>query len=382
MTYVYDPREDSYLLLREVTKNARGECLEIGTGSGILAIEASKKCNSVIAVDINKKAIENVKKTKAKIKFIHSDLFSKVPDIKFDTIILNPPYLPQAKKYERDISIEGGKKGYETIAKFLSQVNNYLKNNGKILLLFSSLTKKEKVDEFVERYGLESVQLSSQKLFFEKLYVYSISKTDLTKEIEKKGISNIEKIAKGQRGIVFKGRYKGKKVVIKVENKKSATVGRIQNEIKWLKILNKKKIGPKLLITGSNYFVADFIEGDLIVDYIKNNSKEKIISVILDVLNQCYIMDQLKVNKEEMHRPYKHIIIGRKPVMIDFERCRFSQKPKNVTQYCQFLTSDNIGHLLKEKNLSFDTKKLRAASAEYKIDISSVNLKKIKRFLK
>ncbi len=39
-----------------------------------------------------------------------------------------------------------------------------------------------------------------------------------------------------------------------------------------------------------------------------------------------------------MHNPVKHIIIGKKVVMIDFERCIISESPKNVTQFVQFLT--------------------------------------------
>ena len=38
-----------------------------------------------------------------------------------------------------------------------------------------------------------------------------------------------------------------------------------------------------------------------------------------------------------MHKPLKHIIIGKKVVLLDFERCYKSNKPKNVTQFCQFL---------------------------------------------
>jgi len=50
-------------------------------------------------------------------------------------------------------------------------------------------------------------------------------------------------------------------------------------------------------------------------------------------------MDKLGINKEEMHRPLKHIIINQKGkvVLLDFERCYLTEKPHNVTQFGDFL---------------------------------------------
>ena len=56
----YEPHEDTMLLHKHIKKYAKGkdEVLEMGTGSGILAIEASRYAKHVVAVDINPKAIE------------------------------------------------------------------------------------------------------------------------------------------------------------------------------------------------------------------------------------------------------------------------------------------------------------------------------------
>ena len=56
---MYSPQEDSYMLLEQLKKYAKGKVLDMGTGSGIQALEAAKKENveSVLAVDINKKVI-------------------------------------------------------------------------------------------------------------------------------------------------------------------------------------------------------------------------------------------------------------------------------------------------------------------------------------
>ncbi len=375
---VYQPQEDSYLLLELVKKEAFGKVLEIGTGTGILAIAATKKKNvkSVVAADVNEKALAaaaaNAKK--AKIKFIQSDLFKNIKG-KFNTIIFNPPYLPQDKGVE-DAAIYGGKKGHETIERFLDGSPEHLTENGRILLLFSSLTKRDRIDEIIANNGYEYELFSQQSLFFEKLYTYIIKKSCLLKELEKKKIRKIRKLARGHRGIVYTGIYKGKKIAIKAERKDSSAMGRVQNEAKWLRILNRKGIGPKILFSGKNYFCYKFVEGKFIGEFIKNSGKQEIISVLKGVMQQCFVLDELKVNKEEMHHPKKHIIVtgDKKPVMIDFERCRNSEKPKNVTQFVQFVASGHISGMLKEKGIVIDKYELIKMAQKYRENSNIYNI--------
>ena len=93
---VYEPQEDSYLLQKYVLKycNKKFVVLDMCTGSGIQAITAAKIAEKVMAVDINKEALsyaESEAKKETNITFIHSDLFEKIPNIKFDLIIFNLP---------------------------------------------------------------------------------------------------------------------------------------------------------------------------------------------------------------------------------------------------------------------------------------------------
>lgn len=187
---IYEPREDSFLLLKEVGKFAKGRVLDMGTGTGILAEEAAKKAEHVLAADINKKAINYCKKNikNKKIKFVVSDLFSNVKG-KFDLIIFNPPYLP-ADPRVKDLTIDGGKKGHEIIEKFLNTIHHYLYSSGKILLVFSSLTGKEKVKDIIKKEDFNYKELSKQKLYFEELYVYLISE-DGEKRLFKNSIDRL-----------------------------------------------------------------------------------------------------------------------------------------------------------------------------------------------
>ncbi len=172
------------------------------------------------------------------------------------------------------------------------------------------------------------------------------------KKLEDLGIKKIKIFDKGKRGIIYTGDYKNKKVAIKIRNPKSEAKNKIQNEAKFLKILNKYEIGPELLLSDKDYIVYKFVNGNFIIDFIKKFSKSKIKDVIYDILEQCYIMDKLKINKLEMHHPLKHILIDKKPVLIDFERAYYTEKPKNVSQFCQFLI--NSKNLLEKKNLDLN----------------------------
>jgi|TARA_Y100000310_G_scaffold93932_1_gene91538 release factor glutamine methyltransferase len=383
----YEPREDSMLLKSYVRQHAKGSVLDIGTGSGIQAITAAKsrKVKKIIATDIQRSIINYNKKNikNKKITFIISDLFQifkrnkNLMNKKFDTIIFNPPYLPQELKL-KDLTLEGGKKGYEVIEKFLNKVNDFLKTNGIILIVFSSLTKKEKVDEFIKNNLLEFKELAKKHIFFEDLYVYCISKSYILKNLEKKKIKNIKFFAMGKRGLIFIGKYNNKKVAVKIKNPESRAIFRINNETNFLKILNKKNIGPKLLFSDKDYLIYEFVDGYFINDYLKINEKENIKRMLKNIFEQLFVMDKLKINKEEMSHPVKHIIINKKkPVLIDFERAHHTIKPGNVTQFCDFLISNNIKTALKNNKIKINNKKVITLAKKYKNNINKNNLNKI-----
>ncbi len=385
---VYDPKEDSQLLAAAVRKYAYSKVLDIGTGSGILAITAAKKreVKSVVAADVNNDALKFAATTaakegvKRKIKFAKSDLFSNITG-KFDTIVFNPPYLPQDKGIT-DAAIYGGKHGYEILERFLNSCVSYLNKNGIILIVFSSRTNKQKVDGIIEANCLEFEELQQKRIFFETLYAYLIRKSPLLLQLQQRGIRNVNLFEKGNRGLIYKGSYKGKTVAVKAKRKESAAVATIENEINWLKKLNKEGIGPKLLLTGKGWFSYEFVDGTFITDFIGGcNDRKAVSGVIEQMLQQCRRLDVLKVNKEEMLRPQKHVLIGKsgKITMLDFERCRKTQKPKNVTQLCQFLAGNCANSVLKQKGIAIDKEKLLAAAQQYKHCQNEENFKRIRK---
>ena len=145
----------------------------------------------------------------------------------------------------------------------------------------------------------------------------------------------MEYYAKGKRSLI----YKDGNTIIKVEKEGIQAVERIRNEAKWLKKLNKHGIGPKFYKREGKKLHMEYIDGNPILKYKETATPAQLRRVLTLLLDQCREMDKLLVSKFEMTRPTKHVIVREnKPVLIDFERCKDSLRPKNVTQVCQFLT--------------------------------------------
>ncbi|MDP2749516.1 MAG: methyltransferase [Nanoarchaeota archaeon] len=315
-----------------------------------------------------------------------------IKKMQFDTILFNPPYLPQENN-NRDISIEGGKKGYEIIQKFLERLAEFLKDEGICLLVFSSHTKRDVVDNIITQQLFEFEQIAIEKMFFEELYVYKIKKTDELKQIIDAGFTNIKYFAHGKRGIIHTALYKAKakqgsspsvekKVAIKTKKKESEAIGRIENEAAWLKKLNKKGIGPNLIMSNNTFLAYEFVEGKFFPDYIATATKKDVTQLIHDLLKQCNEMDMMFVDKEEMHHPLKHIIVSHedgkpKAVMLDFERMSNTEKPKNVTQFCVYLVGDFVLSVLKSKGIEVDREQVLEAAKEYKHNMDKEHFEKI-----
>ncbi|HDQ59720.1 MAG TPA: methyltransferase domain-containing protein [Candidatus Woesearchaeota archaeon] len=177
---VYLPQEDSHLLKKWVEQLAKGNVLDMGTGSGIQAFAALPNAKKIVAVDADPNAVEYIKnalifEATSKIEVRRGNLFDAVkPKEKFDVMIFNPPYLPESK-YDKEIDTTGGKNGWETIEKFLKGAGKHLEKDGIILMVFSSLTNKDKVLEIAKAEGYKPHLLQKKHVSFEDLFVYKFT---------------------------------------------------------------------------------------------------------------------------------------------------------------------------------------------------------------
>jgi len=183
-------------------------------------------------------------------------------------------------------------------------------------------------------------------------------------KLDIKGLSEVEYLAKGKRGVVYSGFFKGKKVAVKVKSEKTKAET-IAREISILKKINKFNIGPILISYGDNYFIMELIKGKKILDYLKESKREDILDVLEDIITQLKKLDDLGLSKDEMTHPHKHIIIGKKPVLIDFERTRHHEKPHNITQFCVYLGRKDVNLVLAKKGIFIVKDKLNHLCKKY-----------------
>jgi release factor glutamine methyltransferase len=176
---VYEPSEDSFLLAEAALSEIKGSerILEIGCGSGIISavIKANTKAN-IVGVDINPYAAACAKQNGVEV--IRGNLLSCIKG-KFDMIIFNPPYLPSHEGIKKDwigVALDGGDNGRKVIYRFLEDAPPHLVENGRILMVVSSLTGIEQVKSKMKSLNFEVKEEAQERFMFEQLAVLSGTK--------------------------------------------------------------------------------------------------------------------------------------------------------------------------------------------------------------
>ncbi len=132
-----------------VSPNSINRVLEIGTGSGCIALSIAEAFSNieVVATDISPDAIDVARlNTKAhgleqRVEIIESDLFDNVSGV-FDLIITNPPYVPDKimldlpKEYlhEPHMALAAGENGLDFISRILHDAPPFLTDNGIVII--------------------------------------------------------------------------------------------------------------------------------------------------------------------------------------------------------------------------------------------------------
>ena len=164
------------------------EILDIGTGSGCIAISLAKNLPNakVTALDISSDALkvakENAKLNNVEVNFINADIFKYQSDKKYDVIVSNPPYVLESEKpsmkknvlvFEPHLALfvddNNSLKYYRSI---LNMSKNSLKKSGVIYFEINcNLTVQLK--KLLENYNFQSMKITldfDRKKRFLKVY--------------------------------------------------------------------------------------------------------------------------------------------------------------------------------------------------------------------
>ena len=172
---VYEPSEDSMLMIEALEIHPGEEVLEVGCGTGIIALHCAKAGARVTASDVSLKAIEctraNAEKNDLDITLVESDLLEKMEG-EFEVIIFNPPYLPEDEI--NDPRWTGGLSGLEMTLIFLEQCKGRLAPGGRVYVIVSTLSESQKFELAADEMGYDREVVAKRHVFFEELIAYKL----------------------------------------------------------------------------------------------------------------------------------------------------------------------------------------------------------------
>ena len=178
------------------------------------------------------------------------------------------------------------------------------------------------------------------------------------------GLRDFRFLARGHKGVVYVAEGAAGRVAIKV-----CRDGGARREERWLRRCSDLDIGASLVFAGDECVVIEYVEGPSIGEALAGAVPRGVLfKALRDLLGQCAWLDQHGIDKREMNRCQKHVIISRegKSTLLDFERCQESAKPCNVTGLAQYLTQAWAVGKLRAAGAAVDIDAVRAACKAHK----------------
>ena len=178
---VYEPAADTELLVKAIRLRQGERVLEIGTGTGVVAIHCAKHGCRVTATDVVERALElareNAEQNRVDVDLREGDMFEPASG-RYDVIIFNPPYLPTAPEdlthSDLDRALDGGPDGTRVTLRFLEQLNEFLTDEGRAYVVVSSLQDMGSIEEEMHRRSLVARKRGSERFDFETISVLEI----------------------------------------------------------------------------------------------------------------------------------------------------------------------------------------------------------------
>jgi release factor glutamine methyltransferase len=168
-------------LLSSLRIGSKDRVLDMGTGSGLLAVAAARCAETVVAIDINPAAVRcaalNADKNGVtdRMSVFQGDLFSPLgQNDRFDVILFNPPYLEGRIKRPFDHALyDPGKK---LVRRFFREAGGHLTASGYIQMVYSSIACLKEVVAFAREAGFEYRVKAEKRVLFERFFVLQLQK--------------------------------------------------------------------------------------------------------------------------------------------------------------------------------------------------------------
>lgn len=157
--------------------------------------------------------------------------------------------------------------------------------------------------------------------------------------VGEKKVLDMPVLGKGCVGLVVVAHFSSQRVALKIR-RVDADRDMMLHEAQMLRVANSVDVGPKLIGASENFLLMQLIEGNLLPKWLNGAvEKELLVKVLLDLLEQCWRLDMIRLDHGELSHAPKHVIVDHcnKPFIVDFETASLNRKPSNVTSLAQFL---------------------------------------------
>lgn len=149
-----------------------GALLDLCTGSGCIAITVAleRPRARVVAIDLSNEALglarENAEALGARVELLQGDLYDPLPpDLRFDVIAANPPYVPSAEvpglarelSYEPALALDGGEEGLAVARRLVREAPAHLRPGGALVVEMHE-SHREVLPRLCREAGLERVE--------------------------------------------------------------------------------------------------------------------------------------------------------------------------------------------------------------------------------
>ncbi|CAM5309967.1 HemK2/MTQ2 family protein methyltransferase [Streptomyces purpurascens] len=174
---VYAPQEDTELLagaLSDESLPSGAKVLDVGTGTGALALEAARRGLRVTAVDVSRGAVWatrlNARLAGLSLRIRHGNLFDPVRGESFDLILANPPYVPtpDARGEPRGAARawDAGGDGRLVVDRICREAPALLRPGGVLLLVQSALSDPDLTVGQLRASGLKAAVTRRHRIAF------------------------------------------------------------------------------------------------------------------------------------------------------------------------------------------------------------------------